>query len=65
ALILYLKGAKISEIEAITRIKERAFYIILKRAKEQRYILGSPVKDKHIINALKSRRPKVVTKSIT
>ncbi|KAL2175089.1 uncharacterized protein P884DRAFT_63151 [Thermothelomyces heterothallicus CBS 202.75] len=64
ALTLHAKGAKISEIEAITGIKERAFYTILNRAKERGYIPGGPVKDEHVANAPKSGRPKVVTERV-
>ncbi|KAL2176989.1 uncharacterized protein P884DRAFT_201166, partial [Thermothelomyces heterothallicus CBS 202.75] len=53
ALTLHSKGAKISKIEATTGIKQRG------------YIPSRPIKDKYIINALKSRRPKVITKPIT
>ncbi|AEO57762.1 hypothetical protein MYCTH_2304326 [Thermothelomyces thermophilus ATCC 42464] len=64
ALTLHARGAKTSEIEAITGMKERAFYTMLNRAKERGYIPGGPVKDEHVANAPKSGRPKRVTKPV-
>lgn len=65
ALTLYGTGTKISEIEAITGIKANTFYAILRRAKERGYVPGGPVKEEHVANAPKSRRPKAVTEPIT
>ncbi|KAL2174108.1 uncharacterized protein P884DRAFT_230759 [Thermothelomyces heterothallicus CBS 202.75] len=65
ALTLYSIGVKMSEIEAKTGVKREALKSLLRRAKARGYIPGDPIKDKHVANIPKSRRPKVITKSIT
>lgn len=59
ALTLHATGAKISEIEAITGVKEWTFYAILSRAKRRGYVPGGPIKDEHVTNAPIPGRPKV------
>ncbi|AEO58153.1 hypothetical protein MYCTH_36895, partial [Thermothelomyces thermophilus ATCC 42464] len=57
ALTLHSIGVKMSKIEDKTGVKKDTLKALLRRAKARGYIPGSPIKDEHVANIPKSRRP--------
>ncbi|KAK3379363.1 hypothetical protein B0T24DRAFT_546277, partial [Lasiosphaeria ovina] len=60
ALTLHANGVKIPQIEAITGIKKHAFYTLLKKAKSRGYTPSDKIEERHIEDASRNGRPKVI-----